>query len=836
MASPSDIGAAHYQQRQQLAAAATEVAAKEWSKVDRRNLRESWLLRLPFLASILSAAQLGAARQAEPYVAEATAAQGLISAAQGLLSAAAFAGAASDGRELLSLLFQPVLATLRAIAGGASTDMAMATGAANLDMIVRTQVADAGRAADQVATTVTRDAEGYVRITVGDSCNRCIILAGRFYTWSEGFKRHPRCDCVMLPAAQARAASLIQDPQAIYERMTGEQRTAAGWSASEQDALNEGADIIQVTNSTTRKNSVYTAGGREFTREGVTRQGTFGGRDIDPETGKLIPRRRGTRGRRRLTVDQIYAEAKDRDDAIRLLRENAYLTGEPKAEPKAEVKPATQPSAPQPEPVNASRARQALIDDIRKKAEAMATLHEMMFNDPTPDEIRRRVEWLDRRDNFAADPVMAQLLLEDIVSITAFRRKLDDVAAQLGLTRIHGRLGLIRNKNGEFQVEVATSNLREHKPIGPYIEPGTEVLIVRPGYYIQLPGEERLVLIKAIVEESDGDDIIFGDDPETGEPGAVEAIRELERELAQLAGSGAGNKQVRQRAHQMLTEVLEKLGGLTELADEEDEIREWIDESTPDAIVSLFRGFAEDAEQAAMDPADRPAAWHIGELMAWDPFHAEKRQEETKRIVEEKLNGEYAGLTVKVTQVGADRNLLAVSAEIFKDGRKVGEVERHFGRAFDPDNQPVLSAYHDFLELRPDVQGQGFAEAWNGHLEQWYRDSGVGNIFVGANIDVGGYAWARHGFDFRTEQTAAGIAARLKWRLTEHAERYDAAQIAAGQEMLDRMRLDFSDPRFPTAFEVSQAGRKPGQGRDGYWPGKDAMLGSSWDGVKPVLP
>lgn len=207
------------------------------------------------------------------------------------------------------------------------------------------------------------------------------------------------------------------------------------------------------------------------------------------------------------------------------------------------------------------------------------------------------------------------------------------------------------------------------------------------------------------------------------------------------------------------------------------------------------------------------------------------RELEIKRIVEEKLNGQYAGLTVKVTSVGADRDVVHLEARIFDDqGKSVGEIERQFSRAEDG----TLRAYHMYLKLNPDVQGQGFAQAWNGHLENWYRDSGVGSIHVGANIDVGGYAWARQGFDFESWATADGVAGRLKWRITQHATRYDTDQIAAAREMIDRMRLPFDDPRFPTAYEVSETGRKPGQGRNDFWPGKDAMLGSSWNGIKPV--
>src|SRR5690606_36983122 len=107
----------------------------------------------------------------------------------------ALAGVASDGRQLDSLLDQPRLTTLHALRLGAPASRALAAGHAELDMILRTQVADAGRVADGISITA-RPSVGYVRMVQGKTCGRCAILAGKFFRYNTGFLRHPRCDCI----------------------------------------------------------------------------------------------------------------------------------------------------------------------------------------------------------------------------------------------------------------------------------------------------------------------------------------------------------------------------------------------------------------------------------------------------------------------------------------------------------------------------------------------------------------------------------------------------------------------------------------------------------------
>src|SRR5690606_21736999 len=182
----------HYRRRRRLVEEVARAARQTWRQVDRGDIAGSWLALLPRLLAAVMGAQPAAAQPADDYLAAVLAAQGTAPARAGALVPSALVGVAADGRALDTLLYQPAIAAKAALAEGATVPRAMAAGQATLDMIVRTQVADAGRVADQVALTARREATGYVRMVVGAACARCIILAGRWYRWSAGFQRHPR--------------------------------------------------------------------------------------------------------------------------------------------------------------------------------------------------------------------------------------------------------------------------------------------------------------------------------------------------------------------------------------------------------------------------------------------------------------------------------------------------------------------------------------------------------------------------------------------------------------------------------------------------------------------
>lgn len=109
------------------------------------------------------------------------------------------------------------------------------------ERLVASLVQDAARAA-QVVDVATRPRIVHVRHLNLPSCSRCAVLAGRIYRFSEGFKRHPGCDCVMIPTTVA-APDLHYDPAQLVR-----DGLVTGLSKADQKALDAGADFNQIVN------------------------------------------------------------------------------------------------------------------------------------------------------------------------------------------------------------------------------------------------------------------------------------------------------------------------------------------------------------------------------------------------------------------------------------------------------------------------------------------------------------------------------------------------------------------------------------------------------------
>ncbi len=350
--SAEQVALRHYRERRRLIRAVSKSARQAWRRVERADIAGSWRAELGRLLVVIAGAQLAAAESADGYLDTVLAAQDISSAAEGRLVASSLAGVASDGRDLAKLLYQPAVTSLVAIGEGATVARALAGGYASLDMIVRTQVADAGRVADAVATASRRDVGGYVRMVVGRTCGRCVVLAGKWYRYNSGFNRHPRCDCIHVPAREDTAGDIRTNPRAWFDSLTpaeqDKQFTKAG-----AEAVRLGADISQVVNARRGAYGLTPAGarltaaesralrngldvGRLQTRdvfghqlftttEGVTTRGVAGVRLGAKETGVKAGGRYRSAKPPRLMPESILAVAKDRDDAIRLLRRFGYI-------------------------------------------------------------------------------------------------------------------------------------------------------------------------------------------------------------------------------------------------------------------------------------------------------------------------------------------------------------------------------------------------------------------------------------------------------------------------------------------------------------------------------
>ena len=310
----------HYRAMLRLQRSARAAAAVAWSSLSAAYLSESWDSVSPALERAVSRLQLDAATRGAGYGGNTLADQGLYEAPEAWVDPSSLAGVSSRGASLGAALYSAIPHTKDLIAGGMPERVALARGREVLQMSAAAQVADAGRTAAGL-DTFARPRVGYVRMLNPPSCSRCSVLAGRFYRSNEGFRRHPRCDCVHVPTTRTEAAEsegLVHDPYAYFESLS-ESAQDKTFGKAQAQAIRDGADLFQVVNA--RRGMSYAGvsadGSRrgqkvasDFTREGTTRRALWGG--ANPK-GK------------RLTPDAIYAQGLPREATLDLLAKHGYL-------------------------------------------------------------------------------------------------------------------------------------------------------------------------------------------------------------------------------------------------------------------------------------------------------------------------------------------------------------------------------------------------------------------------------------------------------------------------------------------------------------------------------
>lgn len=224
------------------------------------------------------------------------------------------------------------------------------------------------------------------------------------------------------------------------------------------------------------------------------------------------------------------------------------------------------------------------------------------------------------------------------------------------------------------------------------------------------------------------------------------------------------------------------------------------------------------------------------------------------------IDGEYGGLRIEVTDVNGDSQVMHVNTKIYdENGTEVGHANRSYS------NGDHLIADHTKFWLEKHVRGQGCANEFNKAMFDWYKQSGVDEVRLRANIDVGSYAWARQDFDFANPQQAVEkIRPRLRKEIVN--ARREVEQLGRERDSLpegpdkkalsdriDGLKSAIDDaedlregfyvgsPDFPTPKQIADLGRPPGllpeQSRDLSWLGKRVFMEPGvkniyWHGVK----
>jgi hypothetical protein len=327
MATPAELGRTRYQQVTSVIRSVVEQIQQLWKGMSAASIESDLEGRAgAAIVAAVAEGQLTVADAAQAYIAAQMAAQGGSALAEATLVAAAFAGIAPDGGPLETLLFLPAIGVRRRLAAGMTGDEAMLGGLADMARYASTAVADTARSADQVAMTASPSCVAYVRVVQLPACSRCIVLSGRMYSRSEGFLRHPNCDCQTLPLREKDWPS-VPTPAELFDRMPeAEQRRV--FTVAGADAIRSGADVGQVVNARRGMATVHMAGRTlQTTSEGTTRRGLYGSRMR--RAGGEFARFPGQRYSRvttpRLMPEEILRIADNRAEQLRLLRRYGYI-------------------------------------------------------------------------------------------------------------------------------------------------------------------------------------------------------------------------------------------------------------------------------------------------------------------------------------------------------------------------------------------------------------------------------------------------------------------------------------------------------------------------------
>lgn len=324
-----DAAAAHYAEQRGITAEVLGIAADLWGSRPPPDF-DVWFDRnLPMLLELVAAGQGRAMAGSGVYVADVLDELGIAIDADAVVELDGLVGVASDGRALDSLMYGAVITAKAQVASGAATAQAWGSGLSALLMRMQVQVADASRAATSLHIA-SRRRVGYVRMLNPPSCSRCVLLAGKYYKYNVGFRRHPGCDCRHIPSVESLAGDLTVDPDKYFGSLTVVQQDKQFTVAGAQ-AIRDGADMSQVVNAR-RGMATAQVFGEDIlkTSEGVSRRGVA---YRAMSNAGYASRSTDVRGRRyfqarapRLMPESVMALATDRADALRLLKLYGYMT------------------------------------------------------------------------------------------------------------------------------------------------------------------------------------------------------------------------------------------------------------------------------------------------------------------------------------------------------------------------------------------------------------------------------------------------------------------------------------------------------------------------------
>lgn len=329
---------------------ATNRSTRLWRSMNFDALDASWAEVGPQVAQQVVGAQLEAAKGADRFTAQVSSQYGFTEKPSRLIPES-FTNVDGAGRSVGGLLYGAVTTTKQGVGAGLGMQ-AFESGASYLASMIKTVVADLGRASAAVSAT-GRGYTEYVRVINPGACSRCAILAG-VSDYKTAFKRHPACKCTSAPVEHEAPEGTFGTASDYFDSLSPAEQERIFTKAGAQ-AIRDGADPSRVVSARRGASGVTTSrgigrqttagSGRRLERttigyrsdgtpievyttsEGTTRRGNFGRAQshLNVADQRLVGSRYSSTTRVRLMPESIYEVANTPAEARVLLRDAGYI-------------------------------------------------------------------------------------------------------------------------------------------------------------------------------------------------------------------------------------------------------------------------------------------------------------------------------------------------------------------------------------------------------------------------------------------------------------------------------------------------------------------------------
>ncbi|MCZ4497275.1 MAG: hypothetical protein JWM25_1860, partial [Thermoleophilia bacterium] len=138
-----------------------------------------------------------------------------------------------------------------------------------------------------------------------------------------------------------------------------------------------------------------------------------------------------------------------------------------------------------------------------------------------------------------------------------------------------------------------------------------------------------------------------------------------------------------------------------------------------------------------------------------------------------------------------------------------------------------LEVHHSLMTIDSSRQGTGYARSFNDRAFARYAEAGVDDVTIDAALSMGGYAWARQGFEL------VGNGADEVARATNRAEKLTRL-VDRSRSKIDDAAYAELEPRLYRGGELRPDTLTSVQELAAMPVGRSVLVGNSWSGIRPI--